>query len=138
MGESGFLSTTATFLAEALYAQGRDDEALEATRLTESHTAKGDVASEMGWKSVRAKILARRGDLQEAERLAREAVAVAQRTDQLQEAGDCFLALALVLQRAGRGEEAASAAARALATYERKGNLVSAGRARRLMEENGG
>jgi class 3 adenylate cyclase/tetratricopeptide (TPR) repeat protein len=137
-GESGFLSTTAVFLAKALYARGRDDDALEATRLSESHTAKGDAASEMGWKAVRAKVLARRGDLQEAERLAREAVAVAERTDQLLEVGDCFVALAVVLQSAGRLEEAASAAGRALETYQRKGNLVSAKRVRRLIEEIGG
>jgi class 3 adenylate cyclase/tetratricopeptide (TPR) repeat protein len=136
-GESGFLSTTAVFLAEALYGQGRDDEALEATRLSESHTAQGDIASEMGWRSVRAKVLAHRGDLEEAERLAREAVAIADPADHNQ-VGDCYVALAEVLRAAGRAEEAASAARNALAVYDRRGDRVSAQRAGRLLEEIGG
>ena len=137
-GETGFLSTTAVFLAEALYAQGRDGEALEVTRLSEAHTAAGDVASEMGWRTVRAKVLARTGGLEEAERLAREAVAVAERIDHLDQSGDAFFALAEVLRGSGATGEAAEAARRALSCYERKGNVVSAGRARRLVEDIGG
>jgi class 3 adenylate cyclase/tetratricopeptide (TPR) repeat protein len=137
-GETGFLSTTAVFLAEGLFGQGRDDEALEATRLSESHTAPGDIASEMGWRSVRARVLARRGDLREAERLAREAVAIADVTDQLDQNGDCYVALAEVLGAGGRTEEAADAARSAQAIYERRGNLVSAERVARLLGELGG
>jgi len=138
MGESGFMSTTAVFLARALYEQGRDEEALEASLLAESHTAKGDAASELGWRYVRAEVLARRGDDEEAERLAREAVAIAESTDDLNQTGDCYSALAVVLRTAGRRPEAATAAARALGMYERKGNVLSAERARRLIEEIGG
>jgi tetratricopeptide (TPR) repeat protein len=136
-GETGFLSTTAVYLAEALHALGRDEEALEATRLSERHTAKGDVTSEMGWRCVRAKVLARRGELEQAERVAGEAVAIAERTDLLNQNGDCFVALAVALGAAARPEEASSAARGALEYYERKGNRVSAERTRRLVEEIG-
>jgi class 3 adenylate cyclase/tetratricopeptide (TPR) repeat protein len=136
-GERGFLSTTAVYLAEALYAQGRDDEALEATRLSESNAASGDIASEMGWRTVRAKVLARLGQPAEAERVAREAVAIAERVDLLDDNGHAFLALAEVLRAAERPREASSAARRALEYYERRGNRVSAERAGQLIKELG-
>jgi class 3 adenylate cyclase/tetratricopeptide (TPR) repeat protein len=136
-GETGFLSTSAVVLAEALYAQGKDDEALEFTFIGEANAAAGDVASEMGWRSVRAKVLAREGKIDEAELLARDAVAIAERTDHLDAIGDCYMALAEVLRAAGRLEEATSAARDALGLHERKRNLVLADRARRLIEEIG-
>jgi len=137
-GETGFLSTTAVILAEALHALGRDHEALEATRLSEAHTARGDVASEMGWRAVRARVLARLGQVEEAERLAREAVAIADRTDHLNQNGDAYFALAEVLGTAGQLEEADGAGRAALRHYERKGNRVSAERTERLLAELGG
>ncbi|MGH2690178.1 MAG: tetratricopeptide repeat protein, partial [Actinomycetota bacterium] len=137
LGERGFLSTSEANLAEALLGQGRDREALEAARLSESHTAVGDVASEVGWRTVAARALARLGQVEEAGRLAREAVAIAERTDHLNEIGDAFLVLAEALRASGRPEEARRAAQSALERYERKGNVVSAERARRLIEEPG-
>jgi tetratricopeptide (TPR) repeat protein len=137
VGETGFLSTCAVILGEALYAQGRLDEALEASQLGESHTASGDVSSEMGWRSVQAKVLARLGQVEEAERLAREAVAIAERTDSPNDRGQCFMALAEVLRAAGKPGEALSAAQRALDSYEQKGNVVSTREARAFIEEIG-
>jgi len=138
VGETGFLSTCAVILGEALYAQGRLDEALEASRLGEAHTASGDVSSEMGWRSVQAKVLARLGQVEEAKRLAREAVSIAEKTDNPNDRGQCFMALAEVLRVEGQTEEAVRAAQEALRSYERKGNVVSAGRARTMIEELGG
>ncbi len=81
-------------------------------------------------RQVKAKVLARRGEHAEAERLAREAVAIGDGTDRLDPQGDAYADRAEVLLLAGKAEEAAAALAQALARYERKGNLVSAGRAR--------
>ena len=64
-----------------------------------------------------------------------EAVAIAEKTDHLNESGQCFMALAEVLRAAGKPGEALLVAQEALRSYERKGNLVSAGRARALLEE---
>jgi hypothetical protein len=47
---------------------------------------------------VRAKVLARRGEHAEADRLAREAVALSDETDQLDTQGDAYADLAEVLE----------------------------------------
>ena len=57
MGETGYLST-AGFLAEALYAQRRDEEALCYTKEGERAAAPDDLMSQYLWRSVRAKVLA--------------------------------------------------------------------------------
>jgi tetratricopeptide (TPR) repeat protein len=75
-------------------------------------------------------VLARRGEHAEAERIAREAVAIGEQTDMLDAQGDMYADLAEVLSLADRPQEAAEALEQALARYERKGNLVMAGRMR--------
>ena len=73
-------------------------------------------------------MLARRGDFAEAERLAREAVAIMLPTDFLDTKGHTYVALADVLVAAGRADDAAQALAEAAALFERKGDVVSAAR----------
>lgn len=85
------------------------------------------------WRQVRGKVLARRGDLQEGERLAREAVALADETDMLNAHGDALTDLAEVLALAG--QDARGELDRALALDERKGNLVMAERTRSRLAE---
>ena len=84
----------------------------------------------MLWRRVRAKVLARRGEHAEAERLAREAVAIGEGTDRLNDQGDANADLAEVLLLGGKASEAAAALEQALDRYERKGNLVMARRTR--------
>ena len=84
-------------------------------------------------RQVRAKVLARRGEHAEAERLAREAVAIGEGTDALNWQGDAHADLAEVLLLGGKAEEAAAALEQALDRYERKGNLVMARRMRDRM-----
>jgi hypothetical protein len=81
-----------------------------------------------------AKVLARRCEHAEAERLAREAVSMCDETDMLDAQADVYADLAEVLALAGRAEEAAEALGQALARYERKGNLVMAARTRDRLE----
>ena len=54
MGEKAFLSTTAAFLARAVFAQGRIDEADELAQLSASLTAPGDLLTQLLWRGVRA------------------------------------------------------------------------------------
>jgi tetratricopeptide (TPR) repeat protein len=68
-----------------------------------------DVDAQVGWRRVRAKVLARLGDVEEAERLAREAVAMATPTDFLEVRVDAHQSLAEVLRHAGRLDAAAAA-----------------------------
>jgi predicted ATPase/class 3 adenylate cyclase len=135
LGEKALLSSTAALLAHAIYAQGRYDEARRFTQLSEDAAAPDDLAAQIAWRRVRAKILAKEGALEEAEILAREAVALAEQTDQPNQRGDALLDLGEVLQQAGRAEEAETAVREAVALYEQKGNLVSAEKARALLVE---
>jgi hypothetical protein len=82
----------------------------------------------MLWRQVRGQVLAQRGDLEEGERLAREAVALAEETDMLNAHADALSDLADVVSLAGRDPRAELE--QALELYERKGNLVMAERTR--------
>ena len=119
-------------LAEVLHLQGRDEEALRFTEEVEA-TAWVDVPEQFLWRKARAKVLAAQGAGDQAERLAREAVDLAARTDHLEEHADALMTLAEVLRRAGRAAEAAPALREALRLCELKGNTVLAHRAREAL-----
>src|SRR5204862_5778573 len=85
------------------------------------------------WRKTRAKILARRGCHQEAERLAREAVEIFAHTDSVTDHADALMSLAEVLRTADRAEAAVPVVEDAAGLYDRKGNIVSARRARALL-----
>jgi class 3 adenylate cyclase/tetratricopeptide (TPR) repeat protein/predicted Ser/Thr protein kinase len=131
----GTLSSFIPRLVDALLAQSRDDESLALTELVEPRVAGDDVDGQVNWRRVRAKILARRGDVQEAERLASEATAMADRTDYLDLRGQARADLAEVLELAGVPKESASARQEAIRLYEEKGNVAAAGNLRGLIGE---
>jgi ATP/maltotriose-dependent transcriptional regulator MalT len=135
MGETGRLSTLAGIFADIVYRQGRYDEADSLAELSKRVTAPDDLASQMLWRSVRAKIAARRGDFEVAQALAQEAAALADSTDAFGLHGDVRMDLAEVLSLAGRPEEAAVALKRAIELYEAKGISVLADKARALLSE---
>ena len=126
MGNWGNLAVLAPRLADVLFAQGRDEEALRLTALTERITNAWDAEAQIAWRRVRAKLLARRGDIVEAERLAREATALAARTDFLDWRAQAAADLAEVLRLAGRPEESAAAVQDAIRLHEKKGNVAAA------------
>jgi DNA-binding SARP family transcriptional activator/predicted ATPase len=137
MGERSLLATTAAMLAQALLAQDRNEEAEELCRRAERHADAEDLATHAITRSVRARVCEQRGQPDEAEALAREAVALAARTDELTDHGDALLALAAVLESRGRPEAAHAAVAEALELYERKGAVVMADRARARLQAVG-
>ena len=132
MGENALLSTSAAVLAQAIYAQGRTDEAALFCDVSARTAAADDLWTQVLWRSVRGKILARRGRGEEGGALAREAVRLVERTDLLIHHGDALLDLAEVL-RLPTAQEERALALKAVAMYEQKGNLVSAERARALL-----
>jgi predicted ATPase/class 3 adenylate cyclase len=134
-GETGFRSTTAAALADAVYCQRRFEEAEHYTRISEKAAARDDYASQILWRSVRAKAIAQQGRLGEAQRLAREAVSLAEDTDHIDLHGDALMALAEVLRLAERRDEAVPVIREAFRLYEQKGNRVSADEARSLLGE---
>ena len=85
-----------------------------------------DVHSQIVWRGTMAKILARRGDLEAAERLGREAVEFARQSDFLDSRGVVLADLAEVLRLAGRSDEAADALREALLAHEQKQNMLAA------------
>lgn len=125
-GERGNLASLAAQLAEALAAHGRDADALAAAATSEAAASADDVHAQVAWRVARAKAL---GPGADAEELARAAVELAGRTDSPVLAADALHALALVARDPG---EAGTAAARALALREEKGDLAGARAAREL------
>jgi DNA-binding SARP family transcriptional activator len=136
MGEKAYLATAAALLAQAIMAQGpeRHDEAEQLVAVSQEAGAGEDVSAQVVGQGVLARILAARGRLAEAEELGRGAVALAERTDLLNQHGDALLDLAEVLDAAGRADQARATVDEALGLYHRKGNLLGAAGARRRLE----
>jgi predicted ATPase/class 3 adenylate cyclase len=127
MGESGRLWTVQALLAEAVYRQGRYEEAERYARATPH----GEGDDEMAM-SVLAKVMARRGSI-EAEALARRAVEGLKKTDVLDWQANALMDLAEVHCLTGKSEDALPVLEEAIRLYDLKGNIVSAGKARKLV-----
>ena len=78
----------------------------------------------------------RRGQAEEAEALGRRAIELSRQMDYVEVRGDVLMDMAEVMELSGRPAEAAPYIREALRLYERKGNVVSAARARSLLEGN--
>jgi class 3 adenylate cyclase/tetratricopeptide (TPR) repeat protein len=134
MGERGLRSEITANLARALAAQGRDHEAMEVGTLSGELAVRDDLYAQVERRGPMAAVLARRGRLAEAERLAAEAVEMARDSDMLGMQAGALLDLAGVLRSAGRADEARPLFREALELAERKGHLVVAGQARDLLD----
>jgi ATP/maltotriose-dependent transcriptional regulator MalT len=130
MGERYFLSTTTALLAQAVYAQARYDEAFDLSVESESVAAPDDIESQVLWRCARGKVLARRGQAADGERLVREARDLIMRTEEPDVQGHVIMDLAQVLHLQGRTDEARAEVEQAIALFERKGNEAAAGAAR--------
>jgi ATP/maltotriose-dependent transcriptional regulator MalT len=126
MGERGTRSTLAAFLAQALAEAGRFDEAEEFARISAETGALADVVTQTVWRSASAQVLANDGELELAERRARDAVELSTATDFLELQAMAALSLAAVLRQTGKTGEARALVADARRAYKRKGNVVAA------------
>jgi class 3 adenylate cyclase/tetratricopeptide (TPR) repeat protein len=129
------LPTLASVLAEALYLQGRFEEAASFVDVSVHAAAPDDIASHILWRRVRAKLLARDGRTEEAAQLTEEAVALAEQTDALNLHAAALISLAEVRLGDARDGSTAAALEAAIRLYERKENLVRAERARAFLAE---
>jgi len=127
LGERGWQSTLACQAAQALYELGEGEEAWRWTGVAEETGAADDTITQMLLRQVRAKILARRGEHVEAERLARDAVELCAGTDMLSATADARLDLAEVLAASGRVDEAHAELRAAEELYRAKGHTVGVG-----------
>ena len=135
IGDKNYLSTVAGWLAHCLYAQDRLDEAEGFANTCREAAAASWMASQVLWRGATAMLLARRGQIEEGERLAREAVALALKTDRWDSQTDSLMDLAEVMRLAGRWDEAVAAVQDALERYEAKEVLSALRRTRRILEQ---
>jgi tetratricopeptide (TPR) repeat protein len=126
MGHQSVLSSVAGLLAGALCELDRLAAAEAWAARAAELGASDDVGTQFLWRQAMARVLARRGEHGEAERLGREAIAIADGTDDLRRQGNAYLDLAEVLSLAGRPNEAADMLQEALDRYERKGIVAPA------------
>jgi class 3 adenylate cyclase len=130
LGETGFRSLAIGQLAWSLYALGRLDDVEPLTQQAEELASADDVLSNMVWRQVRARLLARAGRHSEGEQLAREAVSLGEETEMLNWHAHALADLGDICVLAGRSDEGRRHHAHALELYERKGNVVSAAHVR--------
>jgi class 3 adenylate cyclase/tetratricopeptide (TPR) repeat protein len=124
LGERYFLSTVAGELARVLYQQGRVEEAEQMSRQAEHLADDDDIASQMLWRTVQAKVMAHRGNCDDALALVREAVDLLTSTDAVSAQTETLVDLAEILRYAGRDKDADRVLEDAIGLYELKGNLA--------------
>jgi DNA-binding SARP family transcriptional activator len=137
IGEQSHFSSIAGLLSHTVYLRGRYEEAEQLTEECEEASRSNDVHSQILWRSVRAKTLARRQQFDVARALANEAVALAETGDFLLAHADALMDLAEVLSLEGNAGAAKSAIEEAADLFERKGNVIAAQRARDDLEHLG-
>jgi tetratricopeptide (TPR) repeat protein len=128
--QNAFLGSQASLLGLELCRLGRYEEAEARARQTRELSDPEDFASQAFWRQVQALVESHRQDDAAAERLAREAVGYAERTDSLAFQGGALCVLAEVLLAADRTEEAVEPLRQALDCYERKRIIPLARRVR--------
>ena len=133
-GASGYLSTGAAYLAEGLYRQGRLEEALQWVNKSASLSADDDLVAQISFRSVRAKLLARMGEVEDAVAIAQEVLTLADRTGEASSLrSTCLSDVAETFEIVGRSETALPLWHSALDESLRKGDRSSAERVRRRL-----
>ena len=135
LGEHAFASTVAADLGMALLELGRDDEAAPWFVKARELGPSGDIATVTTADIGEGLLHARRGDLDQAERLVRSGLEYAESTDFWEFQTRANVVLAEVLHLRGRDQEARAALNAALAVYQTKGADVAAERVRALLGE---
>jgi tetratricopeptide (TPR) repeat protein len=126
VGERYVLSTVAYSLARTLLVQDASlEEAEQLVERSRSLATEADVDTQALWRCVKGRILARRGDVDGAEALIREGIAVLEPTDAVLLQLDAHVDLGEVLSATGKMDEAREAYETALRLAEQKGGVVA-------------
>jgi tetratricopeptide (TPR) repeat protein len=136
-GETGFLSTVTSILADVLCEQGKMDEASALARRALELSAPDDIDPLTRAKTVLAVALAREGKADEAEAMARDAVESCRATDLIMILADALRRQGQVLHVSGKEDDAVRVLKQAIAAYEQKGNIVMAARVRDSLGSSG-
>ncbi len=137
LGRWSELSTAAGGLALVYCDLERLDEAERWTARARELGTEEDAVTQMLWRQAQARVLVRRGEHEEAERLAREAVAIADTTEDLNAKAEVRADLAEVLTLAGRPDVATPVIAEALERFAAKENVVRSEQMRARLAELG-
>ncbi|TMB51580.1 MAG: zinc-ribbon domain-containing protein [Chloroflexi bacterium] len=134
LGERAYLSTVAGELALRLLDEDRVEEAREAAKVAVETGAADDLATQVALAAFRARILAREGKAEDAERLAREVVALADTHEFFSQYDLARETLADVLRWSGRLSEARRVIEDLADHTERRANRTYAATLRRRAE----
>jgi hypothetical protein len=134
IGDTWYYVIASIDLARAVCDQDRPAECLRILDESEQHQTVPDVEILVNRPATRALALAHLGQLDEAESLARTALGHATGTDFVAIHTNALLVMAEILRLAGRPKAAAPLVGEALALFDLKGNLVSAAKARAVLE----
>lgn len=129
------LSVYAPCLGRELCALGQYDKAERLAQRGRELAMPDDASAQMLWRQTQALVDSHRGRHAQAERLAREAVVIGEKTDALNWQGDALCDLAQVLGAAGKTGEAAEALEQGLERYRRKENLAMVARIQPRLEQ---
>ena len=102
LGEQALLATTAAMLAQARYERGPHEEAESLSEVAERAAAREDLSTQGDLARCAGAGPRAPRPHEEAEALAREAVALVEPSDALTDQGDALLALAEILELRGR------------------------------------
>jgi len=125
-----FLPPVLPWLAEAVYAQGRLDEAEQLTEEAQALAGADDFDTQARWRATRAKVLARRGQRAAARQLADEAEALVAPTSWTASQAELLEAKAEVARLAGATAEAEICLRAALDLHEQRRASALADRTR--------
>jgi tetratricopeptide (TPR) repeat protein len=134
MQHIGYRATLTLLLAESLYAQGRYEEAEPLVEQAAATAIDDDLIDQVSLRIIGAKLRARRGDFDAAERLSQEAKELAPSSNERM-LGEVLVGRAEVLMLARKADEAAEALGEAVRLYEERRAKPLVERARRQLEQ---
>jgi len=132
--ETAGYSTAEGLLSIALIRLGRFEDARAAARTCRESSAAEDLASQRLWRVTEGVLAARDGDAEAALRLAGEAFELERKSPAF-DSGESLLELAEMFRRVGQEPQAQRALEEAARLSERKGNVVTAGKARAALAD---
>jgi class 3 adenylate cyclase len=135
MGVEAAVSTAAAVLAQILVASRRYEEAEQYVAFDDSVASVEDYEARSLARTVRARVLAERGELERAESLARQAMAIADPTDNIDLRAWIRVDLAEVLSIATKNDEARSVLEEAVRLGEQKEDVILVERAQARLAE---
>ena len=131
LSDAWYVGGVMSTLAEACYLQGKLGDAWELTEKLGQMEIR-DISVTIRAGSVRSRVLAIEGDSAAARKEAARAIELAAHTEMPNDRAAALFACAEVLHRLGQLHKARSRTAEAIQLWERKGNVVSARRAKAI------